>query len=157
MLECDLRWRLCESRCCDLSFVWLCPDGFMSDFIVIDVIYYFLIAYNVWLYIYVFRRILLFLYVVECRFCLVFIGFMLFMVLWSYFLFMQNFTIVHSRMYRRTPLLYIFCISMNIHYVYYIQYIYNPYIVRIVLNPYTIRISAQSACYPVHDLIQNIQ
>ena len=74
----------------------------MPDFIVIDVIYYFLIAYNVWLYIYVFRRILLFLYVVECRFCLVFIGFMLFMVLWSYFLFMQNFTIVHGRMYRRT-------------------------------------------------------
>ena len=91
---------------------WLCPD-----FIVIDVAYYFLIAYNVWLYIYVFRRILLFLYVVECRFCLVFIGFMLFMVLWSYFLFMQNFTIVHSRMYRRTPLLYIFCISMNIYYI----------------------------------------
>ena len=76
---------------------WLCPD-----FIVIDVIYYFLIAYNVWLYIYVFRRILLFLYVVECWFSLVFIGFMPFMVLWSYFLFMQNFTIVHSRMYRRT-------------------------------------------------------
>ena len=43
---------------------------------------------------------------------------------------------------------------MNIHYVYYIQYIYNPYIVRIVLNPYTIRISAQSACYPVPDPIQ---
>ena len=76
---------------------WLCPD-----FIVIDVIYYFLVAYNVLLYVYVFRRILLFLYVIECRFCLVFIGFMLFMVLWSYFLFMQNFTIVHSRMYRRT-------------------------------------------------------
>ena len=91
---------------------WLCPD-----FIVIDVIYYFLVDYNVWLYIYVFRRILLFLYVVECRFCLVFIGFMLFIVLWSYFLFMQNFTIVHSRMYRRTPLLYIFCISMNIYYI----------------------------------------
>ena len=61
-----------------------------------------MIAYNVWLYIYVFRRILLFLYVIECRFFLVFIGFMLFMVLWSYFLFMQNFTIVHGRMYRRT-------------------------------------------------------
>lgn len=75
-------------RCCDdcddvvhLSFVWLCPDGFMPDFIVIDVIYYFLIAYNVWLYVYAFRRILLFSYVVECRFCLVFIGFMPFMVL----------------------------------------------------------------------------
>lgn len=78
---------------------WLCPD-----FIVIDVAYYFLVDYNVWLYVYVFRRILLFLYVVECRFCLVFIGFMLFMVLWSYFLFMQNFTIVHSRMYRRTKI-----------------------------------------------------
>ena len=93
---------MCESRCCDLSFVWLCPDGFMPDFIVIDVIYYFLIAYNVWLYIYVFRRILLFLYVVECRFYLVFIGFMPFMMLWSYFMFMQNFTMIHSRMYRRT-------------------------------------------------------
>ena len=98
---------LCDLVGCDLvcgcaSPVWLCPDGFMPDFIVIDVIYYFLIAYNVWLYIYVFRRILLFLYVVECRFCLVLIGFMLFMVLWSYFLFMQNFTIVHGRMYRRT-------------------------------------------------------
>ena len=80
------------------------PDGFIPDFIVIDVIYYFLIAYNVWLYIYVFRRILLFLYVVECRFYLVFIGFMLFMVLWSYFLFMQNFTIVHGRMYWRTKI-----------------------------------------------------
>lgn len=78
---------------------WLCPD-----FIVIDVIYYFLVAYNVWLYVYVFRRILLFLYVVECRFCLVFIGFMMFMVLWSYFLFMQNFTIVHGRMYGRTKI-----------------------------------------------------
>ena len=113
---------LCDLVGCDLvcscaSPVWLCPDGFMPDFIVIDVIYYFLIAYNVWLYIYVFRRILLFLYVVECRFCLVFIGFMLFMVLWSYFLFMQNFTIVHGRMYWRTPLLYIFCISMNIYYI----------------------------------------
>lgn len=95
VLGCDLVW------CCAHP-VWLCPDGFMPDFIVIDVIYYFLIAYNVWLYIYVFRRILLFLYAVECRFCLVFIGFMLFMVLWSYFLFMQNFTIVHGRMYRRT-------------------------------------------------------
>ena len=103
-----------------VQVILLRPDRF----IVIDVIYYFLIAYNVWLYIYVFRRILLFLYVVECRFFLVFIGFMLFMVLWSYFLFMQNFTIVHGRMYRRTPLLYVFCISMNIHYVYYIQYIY---------------------------------
>ena len=78
---------------------WLCPD-----FIVIDVIYYFLVAYNVWLYVYVFRRILLFLYVVECRFYLVFIGFMPFMVLWSYFLFMQNFTIVHGRMYGRTKI-----------------------------------------------------
>lgn len=77
-------------------------DGFMPDFIVIDVIYYFFIAYNVWLYIYVFRRILLFLYVVECWFSLVFIDFMPFIVLWSYFLFMQNFTIVHGRMYRRT-------------------------------------------------------
>ena len=76
---------------------WLCPD-----FIVIDVIYYFLIAYNVWLYIYVFRRILLFLYVVECWFSLVFIDFMPFMILWSYFLFMQNFTMIHSRMYWRT-------------------------------------------------------
>ena len=84
------------------SSVWLCPDGFMPDFIVIDVIYYFLIAYNVWLYIYVFRRILLFLYVVECWFSLVFIDFMPFIVLWSYFLFMQNFTIVHGRMYGRT-------------------------------------------------------
>ena len=92
----------CDLVCCCAHPVWLCPDGFMPDFIVIDVIYYFLIAYNVWLYIYVFRRILLFLYVVECRFCIVFIGFMLFMVLWSYFLFMQNFTIVHGRMYRRT-------------------------------------------------------
>lgn len=46
------------------------PDGFMTDFIVIDIIYYFLIAYNVWLYIYAFRRILLFLYVVECQFAL---------------------------------------------------------------------------------------
>ena len=27
--------------------VWLCPDGFIPDFIVIDVTYYFLIAYNV--------------------------------------------------------------------------------------------------------------
>lgn len=80
----------------------VCPDGFMPDFIVIDVIYYFLIAYNVWLYIYVFRRILLFLYVVECWFSLVFIDFMPFIVLWSYFLFMQNFTMIHSRMYWRT-------------------------------------------------------
>ena len=110
----------CDLVCCCASHVWfiqvilwwLCPD-----FIVIDVIYYFLIAYNVWLYIYVFRRILLFLYVVECWFSLVFIDFMMLMVLWSYFLFMQNFTIVHSRMYRRTPLLYIFCISMNIYYI----------------------------------------
>ena len=94
----------CDLVCCCAHHVWLCPDGFMSDFIVIDVIYYFFIAYNVWLYIYVFRRILLFLYVVECWFSLVFIDFMPFMVLWSYFLFMQNFTIVHSRMYRRTKI-----------------------------------------------------
>ena len=94
----------CDLVCCCAHPVWLCPDGFMPDFIVIDVIYYFLIAYNVWLYIYVFRRILLFLYVVECWFSLVFIDFMPFMVLWSYFLFMQNFTIVHGRMYRRTKI-----------------------------------------------------
>lgn len=95
----------CDLVCCCASPVWfiqvilwwLCPD-----FIVIDVAYYFLIDYNVWLYIYVFRRILLFLYVVECWFSLVFIGFMLFIVLWSYFLFMQNFTMIHSRMYGRT-------------------------------------------------------
>ena len=92
----------CDLVCCCAHPVWLCPDGFMPDFIVIDVIYYFLIAYNVWLYIYVFRRILLFLYVVECWFSLVFIDFMPFMVLWSYFLFMQNFTMIHSRMYWRT-------------------------------------------------------
>lgn len=95
----------CDRVCCcahpvwfiQVILWWLCPD-----FIVIDVIYYFLVAYNVLLYVYVFRRILLFLYVVECWFSLVFIDFMLFMVLWSYFLFMQNFTIVHGRMYRRT-------------------------------------------------------
>ena len=101
---------LCASRLFYFvhGFIVLCPD-----FIVIDIIYYFLIAYNVWLYIYVFRRILLFLYVVECWFSLVFIGFMLFMVLWSYFLFMQNFTIVHGRMYWRTKIPHrgIFCIN----------------------------------------------
>ena len=110
----------CDLVCCCASRLFYFVHGFIvlcPDFIVIDIIYYFLIAYNVWLYIYVFRRILLFLYVVECRFCLVFIGFMPFIVLWSYFLFMQNFTIVHGRMYRRTPLLYIFCISMNIYYI----------------------------------------
>lgn len=87
----------CLRLCIQMVLWWLCPD-----FIVIDITYYFLIAYNVWLYVYVFRRILLFSYVVECRFYLVFIGFMPFMVLWSYFLFMQNFTMIHSRMYRRT-------------------------------------------------------
>ena len=88
----------CDLVCCCASRLFY----FVHGFIVIDVIYYFFIAYNVWLYIYVFRRILLFLYVVECWFSLVFIDFMPFMVLWSYFLFMQNFTIVHGRMYRRT-------------------------------------------------------
>ena len=37
----------CDLVCGCASPVWLCPDGFMPDFIVIDVIYYFLIAYNV--------------------------------------------------------------------------------------------------------------
>lgn len=113
-----------------LSPVWLCPDDFIPDFIVIDVIYYFLIAYNVWLYVYTFRRILLFLYVVECRFSLVFIGFMPFMVLWSYFC-----------LCRILPLYMVACIGELLYYIFFVYQrisiiltIYNTYISIYCLN-----------------------
>lgn len=89
-----------------------------------------MIAYNVWLYVYTFRRILLFSYVVECWFCLVFIGFMPFMVLWSHFC-----------LCRILPLYMVKCIGELLYYIFFVYQwisiiltIYNTYISIYCLN-----------------------